>query len=68
MSVVIREHINKSGISTTITTVKYDSIHYIRILKKNHIRLIVVTENLDDSPEAIILESVLEGMAAYYRL
>ncbi len=45
---------------------KYDSAHYKRILKKNRMRLVSVTENLDDSPESIILESVLEGMAAYY--
>lgn len=29
-------------------------------------RLISVLENLDSSPESIILESVLEGMAEYY--
>ncbi|WP_342476578.1 recombinase family protein [Paenibacillus sp. FSL H7-0350] len=45
---------------------KYDSAKYKRILKKNGIRLISVTENLDDSPESIILESLLEGMAEYY--
>jgi site-specific DNA recombinase len=45
---------------------KYDSAKYKRILKKNGVRLISVTENLDDSPESIILESLLEGMAEYY--
>ncbi|WP_179086302.1 MULTISPECIES: recombinase family protein [Paenibacillus] len=45
---------------------KYDSAKYKRILKMNGIRLISVTENLDDSPESIILESLLEGMAEYY--
>ncbi|MEK3688259.1 recombinase family protein [Paenibacillus sp. FSL R10-2736] len=45
---------------------KYDSAHYKRILKKNRVRLISVLENLDDSPESLILESVLEGLAAYY--
>ena len=38
---------------------RYDSAFYKRILKKNGVRLISVLENLDDSPESIILESVL---------
>lgn len=45
---------------------RYDSAHYKRILMKNGVRLISVLEHLDDSPESIILESVLEGMAEYY--
>ena len=45
---------------------KYDSTTYKRRLKKNGIRLLSVTENLDGSPESIILESLLEGMAEYY--
>lgn len=45
---------------------RYDSAHYKRILKKNGVRLISVLEHLDDSPESIILESVLQGMAEYY--
>lgn len=45
---------------------KYDSVSYKRRLKKNGIRLISVTEQFDDSPESIILESLLEGMAEYY--
>ncbi|MDF2651229.1 MAG: recombinase [Paenibacillus sp.] len=45
---------------------KFDSAHYKRILKKNRVKLISVLENLDDSPESVILESVLEGMAEYY--
>jgi len=45
---------------------RYDSAHYKRQLKKNGVRLISVLEYLDDSPESIILESVLEGMAEYY--
>ncbi|EGD50759.1 recombinase, partial [Thermoanaerobacter ethanolicus JW 200] len=32
----------------------------------NGVKLISVLEQLDDSPESIILESVLEGMAEYY--
>ncbi len=45
---------------------KYDSAKYKRILKKNGVKLLSVTENLDDSPESVILESLLEGMAEYY--
>ena len=45
---------------------RYDSAFYKRELKKNKVKLVSVLENLDDSPESIILESVLEGMAEYY--
>ena len=45
---------------------KYDSAIYKQKLKVNHVRLISVTENIDGSPESIILESVLEAMAEYY--
>ena len=45
---------------------RYDSAYYKRVLKKNGVRLISVLEHLDDSPESIILESVLQGMAEYY--
>lgn len=45
---------------------RYDSAFYKRLLKKNGVKLISVLEPLDDSPESIILESVLEGMAEYY--
>lgn len=45
---------------------RYDSAFYKRTLKKNGVRLESVLEHLDNSPESIILESVLEGMAEYY--
>lgn len=45
---------------------KYDSAQYKRKLKQNGVKLVSVTENLDDSPESVILESVIEGMAEYY--
>lgn len=45
---------------------RYDSAYYKRLLKKNGVRLESVLEQLDDSPESVILESVLEGMAEYY--
>ncbi len=47
---------------------KYDSAHYKRILKKNRIRLLSVIENLDDSPESYMMETMLEGMAGYYSM
>ena len=45
---------------------KYDSAIYKRLLSQKNVRVISVLENLDDSPESIILESVLEGMSEYY--
>ena len=45
---------------------RYDSAYYKRTLKRNGVSLLSVTENLDGSPESIIMESVLEGMAEYY--
>ena len=45
---------------------RYDSAVYKRILRDNGVAVTSVLENLDDSPEAIILESVLEGMNEYY--
>lgn len=36
--------------------------------KKNGVRVEYVAESLPDAPEAVILESVLEGMAEYYSL
>ena len=45
---------------------KYDSAIYKQKLKANKVQLISVTEQLDGSPESIILESVLEAMAEYY--
>ena len=45
---------------------RYDSAMYKNMLKKHNIKVISVKENISDSPEGIILESVLEGMAEYY--
>lgn len=45
---------------------RFDSAFYRRALKKNGVVIKSVLENLDGSPESIILESVLEGMAEYY--
>lgn len=45
---------------------RYDSAFYKRELKTAGVKLISITEKLDDSPESVILESLLEGMAEYY--
>lgn len=45
---------------------RYDSAIYKKKLEQNNKRVVSVLENLDDSPESIMLESVLEGMAEYY--
>lgn len=45
---------------------RYDSAVYKHTLKKAGIRVVSVLENFDNTPESIILESLLEGMAEYY--
>lgn len=45
---------------------RYDSAIYKKRLKKNNVKLCSVLERIDDSPESIMMESVLEGMAEYY--
>lgn len=45
---------------------RYDSAIYKSRLKKNHVSVASVLERIDDSPESIIMESMLEGMAEYY--
>lgn len=45
---------------------RYDSAIYRRELEKHGTRLISVLENFDDSPESIILQSVIEGYNEYY--
>ena len=47
---------------------RYDAAIYKNHLKKRGIRLISVVENLQDTPESIILEAVIEGMNEYYSL
>ena len=43
-----------------------DSAIYRRELEKYGVKLISVLENFDDSPESIILQSVIEGYNEYY--
>lgn len=45
---------------------RYDSAIYKKRLKKSNVKLCSVLERMDDSPESIMMESVLEGMAEYY--
>ena len=45
---------------------KYESAKHKHTLKTNNKKLISVMENIPDSPEGIILESLLEGMNEYY--
>jgi site-specific DNA recombinase len=47
---------------------RYDAAFYRRELRKAGCRLESVLERLDDSPESVILESVLEGYAEFYSL
>lgn len=47
---------------------RYDSAFYKKTLKKSDVRVMSVLENLDDSPESIIMESLLEGMAEYFSI
>ena len=43
-----------------------DSAIYRQELSKHNVKLISVLENFDDSPESIILQSVIEGYNEYY--
>ena len=45
---------------------RYDSAMYKRALKMNGVKVFSVLENLDDTPESIMLEALLEGMSEYY--
>ena len=45
---------------------KFESANNKHILKQNNKKLISVTELIPDSPEGIILESLLEGLSEYY--
>lgn len=45
---------------------RYDSAIYKSKLKKNRVRIASVLERIDDSPESVMMEAMLEGMAEYY--
>lgn len=45
---------------------KYESVVHKKTLKENGIKVLSAMENIPDTPEGIILESLLEGMNQYY--
>ena len=45
---------------------KYEMAMHRKTLRDNGIKLVSAMENIPDTPEGIILESLLEGMAEYY--
>jgi site-specific DNA recombinase len=45
---------------------RYDSAFYKRELRRAGVKIESVLEHLDDSPESVLLESLLEGLAEYY--
>ena len=45
---------------------KYEMAIHKKTLRNNGVKVISATENIPDTPEGIILESLLEGMAEYY--
>ena len=45
---------------------RYDSAVYRKALATAGVRLIAADQPLDDSPESVLLESLLEGLAEYY--
>lgn len=45
---------------------RYDSAVYRKELSRVGARLVAVDQPLDDSPESVLLESLLEGLAEYY--
>ncbi len=45
---------------------RFDHAIYQRILNKNGVTLYSVIENLDDSPESIMMQSVISGMNEFY--
>lgn len=47
---------------------RYDHAIYEKKLNNNGVKLLSVLEQLNDSPEAVILKSVLTGMNEYYSL
>lgn len=47
---------------------KYDAAMYKHILGKNGVRVISAMEPISPTPEGVIMESMLEGMAQYYSM
>lgn len=47
---------------------RYDSAIYKRELKQAGVKVEYASQHIEDSPEGVILESLLEGLAEYYSL
>jgi len=47
---------------------RYDAAVYSRVISQRGARLIAVAQDFGDGPEAVILESLMQGMAEYYSL
>ena len=47
---------------------KYESVMHKKTLKDNGVIVVSATENIPDTPEGVILESLLEGMNQYYSM
>lgn len=47
---------------------RYDSAIHKATLKRNGKKVLSAMENLQDNPESVLLESLLEGLAEYYSL
>lgn len=45
---------------------RYDSAIYKKRLKNNNVRVMSAMENITDTPEGVLMESVLEGFAEYF--
>ncbi len=45
---------------------RYDSAVYKRRLKTNNVTVMSVMENITDTPEGVLMESMLEGFAEYF--
>lgn len=45
---------------------KYETAIHKKTLRDNGVRILSAMENIPETPEGIILESLLEGMAEYY--
>ena len=45
---------------------RYDAAIYKKKLKDNNKKIFYAEQNIDDSPEGIIMETLLEGMSEYY--
>lgn len=47
---------------------KYDAARYKHVLSQNGVRVISCMEPISQTPEGVIMESLLEGMAQYYSM